>query len=123
VQGELSEQEEEEPADELTQSELDQLTGSLSDEAISLSRHFPSCNAACVLDANRQFDWAQAQDMQIMSINGNSAFDDCIAEVHWKCSNPTILKKHPLSQAKELFPQATAWHMVMTSGGKEDDPN
>jgi hypothetical protein len=27
-----------------------------------------------------------------------------------------------LSQAKELFPQATAWHAVMTTGSKEDDP-
>jgi hypothetical protein len=35
MQGELSEQEEEGPTDELTQSELDQLTGSLSDEEIS----------------------------------------------------------------------------------------
>jgi hypothetical protein len=34
VQGELSEQEEEGPTDELTQSELDQLTGSLSEEEI-----------------------------------------------------------------------------------------
>jgi hypothetical protein len=34
MQGELSEQEEEGPTDELTQSELDQLTGSLSDEEI-----------------------------------------------------------------------------------------
>jgi hypothetical protein len=35
MQGELSDQEEEGPTDELTQSEPDQLTGSLSDEEIS----------------------------------------------------------------------------------------
>jgi hypothetical protein len=75
-----------------------------------------------VLDANRHFDWAQAQDMQIPSANRNSALDDHISEVHWKRSNPTTLKKCPLSQAKELFPQATAWHAVMTSGSKENDP-
>jgi hypothetical protein len=60
--------------------------------------------------------------VQILSINGNSALDDCIVEAHWKHSNPTILKKYPSSQAKELFPQATAWHTVMTLGSVEDDP-
>jgi hypothetical protein len=75
-----------------------------------------------MLDANRQFDWAQAQDTQILSINRNSTLDDCIAEAHWKYSNPSILKKYPLSQAKELFPQAMAWHTVMTTGSKENDP-
>jgi hypothetical protein len=60
--------------------------------------------------------------VQILSINRNSTLDDCIAETHWKHSNPTILKKHPLSQAKELFPSGTAWHAVMTVGSKEDNP-
>jgi hypothetical protein len=60
--------------------------------------------------------------MQILSINRNSTLDDCITEVHWKHSDPIILKKYPLSQAKELFPSAIAWHTVMTSGSEEDDP-
>jgi hypothetical protein len=37
MQGELSEQEEEEPTDELTQSELEQLTGSLSDCQVTVT--------------------------------------------------------------------------------------
>jgi hypothetical protein len=60
--------------------------------------------------------------MQILSINRNPGLDDCIVEAHWKYSNPIILKKHPLSQAKELFPSGIAWHVVMTPGSKEDDP-
>jgi hypothetical protein len=60
--------------------------------------------------------------MQILSSNRNSTLDDYIVEAHWKHSNPTTLKKYPSSQGKELFPQATAWHAVMTTGGKEDDP-
>jgi hypothetical protein len=32
------------------------------------------------------------------------------------------IKKYSLSQAKELFPEIIAWHIVMTSGSKEKDP-
>jgi hypothetical protein len=48
-------------------------------------------------DAVQQFNWAQAQDTPILSIDRNPALDDCIVEIHWKHSDPRRLKMSSLA--------------------------
>jgi hypothetical protein len=71
---------------------------------------------------NRQFDWVQAQDMQLSSININSTLDDCIVEVHRKHSNPMQLKNILCRKPKNYFLLRSPWHVVITSGSEENDP-